>query len=124
MTEKPKPLPYYFYKTEDLTKLIHERNEARYWARKFYNKYLSVDDLAVALGESRSILLDNLDSYHAENAELRRQLAIAREALEDYANPERWDSDSRFGLCWKDKYIVREGYTVARKAIEKMDGEK
>jgi hypothetical protein len=34
MTEKPKPLPYYFYKTEDWVKLVRERDEARHWARK------------------------------------------------------------------------------------------
>jgi len=66
---------------------------------------------------------DTLADAITEIERLRRILAIAREALDDYANPERWDN-STFGLCWKDKYIVRYGYTVAQTAIKRMDGEK
>jgi hypothetical protein len=77
-------------------------NEARYWAGKM--KMENADLL-----HTRELLKANLDSYHAENAELRRQLEVAREALEHYRN--------RYNL-------VHELPDVARDALAKMDGDK
>ena len=79
-------------------------NEARYWAGKM--KMENADLL-----HTRELLKANLDSYHAENAELRRQLEVAREALEYYRDPVKWITFIP-NLC------------VADNAIRKIDGEK
>lgn len=71
-----------------------------------------------------------MNELENENMKLKKQLAIATKALEQYADEGNWDDIRSYNFAIDDTYFVEKaefrekGYELAKKSLKEMEGEK